>query len=145
MSEGNLSSVTPEFVAELLRRSGYRANIAQQNGAPQVQSAAQGLGFFIGFGNPAAEPGTHVDFSFHCWLAIQGELPLAVIEGWNAGMRFARLFRREEMLILTMDVMVAGGVSEAHLLAQIEIWDRLIHDFIRHLRTPAPDTREHAA
>jgi Putative bacterial sensory transduction regulator len=145
VSEAMRTSVTPEFIAELLRRSGYRANIAQHNGAPQVQSAAQGLGFFVGFGNAAGEDGAYVDISFHCWLSIQGELPVAVIESWNAGMRFARLFRREELLILTMDVMAAGGVAEAHLTAHIEIWDRLIHDFIRHLRTPAPGAQENAA
>eukprot|EP01035_Chromulina_nebulosa_P008556 gene8556-11597_t len=43
--------------------------------------AAQGLGFFIGFGNPlpasdAALGGSrqYVDFAFHCWLNIEGEL-----------------------------------------------------------------------
>ncbi|MDE0854822.1 MAG: hypothetical protein OSA97_10415, partial [Nevskia sp.] len=35
---------------------------------------------------------------------------------------------------LTMDILLAGGVSEAHLHAQCELWDRLIRDLVLHVQ-----------
>jgi hypothetical protein len=139
-----IASTTPTAIAEILKASGYRANVVEHERYPQVQSAAQGLGFFVGFGNPAASGG-YSDFSFHCWITIQGELPPHLIDGWNQNKRFARLYRQGQLLILTMDVIVAGGVAPSHLRAQIELWDRVIHDFMRHLKQPAPAAAAGAA
>jgi hypothetical protein len=134
------SAVNPEEMAAILRRTGYRATVAELAGQPQVQSAAQGLGFFIGFGNaePAA-PGAFIDLAFQCLISIQGEVPAGMIEGWNRSMRFARLFRQDAFLVLTMDVVLAGGVTDDYLCAQCELWDRVIRDFILHLRNPAAE------
>ncbi len=131
------TAVTPNEVADILKTAGYRANVVEHQQFPQVQSAAQGLGFFVGFGNSApGEEGTYVDFSFHCWITLQGEFAAQTIDSWNQTRRFARLYRQGQLLILTMDVMVAGGVTDAFLLAQTELWDRVIRDFIRHLQQP---------
>jgi hypothetical protein len=54
-------------------------------------------------------------------------------------MRFARLFRQDAFLVLTMDVVLAGGVTDDYLCAQCELWDRVIRDFILHLRNPAAE------
>jgi hypothetical protein len=129
------TSITPAALAEVLRQAGYRANLVEGNAGVQLHSAVQGLGFFISFGSPLpGAPGQHLDFSFHCWLAVRGELPDAVIESWNRGKRFGRVFRQQQVLVLTMDVLVAGGVSLNHLLAQCEIWDHLVRDLMLHLR-----------
>jgi hypothetical protein len=144
MNDSIRTAVTAEDIAAILHKCGYRASIVQQERGTQVQSAAQGLGFFVGLGNAQPEqPGSHLDFSFHCWITIQGELPLGLVGNWNQSMRFARLFRRGQLLVLTMDVLVAGGVTEAYLCAQCELWDRVIHDFIRHINRPAAES--HAA
>lgn len=146
------TSVSPEDLAEVLRKTGYRAAVVEQQPGgqtggpvgPQVQSAAQGLGFFIGFGNPlpasdAALGGSrqYVDFAFHCWLNTEGELRPDLVDSWNRGKRFARLFRQAPLLVLSMDVVVAGGVAEGSLIAHCELWDRILQDFIAHLRLPA--------
>lgn len=45
-----------------------------------------------------------------------------------------------------MDVVVAGGVSMRHLLSTIELWDRLVQEFLLHLRNrPAMAAAEEAA
>ena len=45
-----------------------------------------------------------------------------------------------------MDVVVAGGVSERYLRSTIELWDRLIQEFLLHLRNrPAMAEQEAAA
>lgn len=134
-------AVTPFLVAEVLRSAGYRAQLAETPSGRQVQSAAQGVGFFVAFGNASpTEEGQYADFSFHCWITIEGDLAPAVVESWNQNKRFARLFRSKQLLVLTQDVLVAGGVSDAHLQAQVEIWDRVIQDFLHHLKRLAPAT-----
>jgi len=139
------SFVGAEDIAEILRRTGYRATVVDVAGQPQVQSAAQGLGFFVAFGNPAlqGQPG-FIDLAFQCVISIQGEVPPGLIDGWNRGMRFARLFRQESLLVLTMDVVLAGGVTDEWLCAQCELWDRVIRDLILHLRGPVTDAETSA-
>jgi len=138
MSDTLKTSVKPADVAEALKKTGYRASLVEHERFPQVQSAAQGLGFFIGFGNAAVtDSASYIDYSFHCWITIQGDLPAGLIDGWNQSKRFARMYRQGQLLILTMDVLVSGGVTENFLCAQVELWDRIIHDFIRHLKQSA--------
>lgn len=132
-----LLAVTPAAIAEALRRTGYRAALADNAGVPQVQSAAQGLGFVVSFGNPSQSgEGSYADCAFQCWIGIQGELPDDLVTAWNQGMRFARMFRQGEHVVVSMDVVVAGGVTEDYLCGQCELWDRVIRDFILHLRRP---------
>lgn len=138
MSDTIRTAISPDAIAEILRQTGYRATVVEHATSPQVQSAAQGLGFFVSFGNTVPDsPGCFVDCSFHCWITLQGELPPGLVEHWNRSMRFARLFRNEQVLVLTMDVIVTGGVTEAFLCAQCDLWDRIIRDFIRQIQRPA--------
>ncbi|HID9853408.1 TPA: YbjN domain-containing protein, partial [Pseudomonas aeruginosa] len=48
--------------------------------------------------------------------------------------RFGRLSQQGEFLVMEMDVIVAGGVSPANLRSHIELWDRLLQEFIAYLR-----------
>ena len=140
MSDSIQIAVTPALIADALQKCGYRAQAVERDGVRQLQSAAQGLGFFVSFGNPAAVSGSFIDYSFQCWIAIEGTLAPELIDSWNRGKRFARLYRQEQMLVLIMDVLVAGGVTENYLRAQVEIWDRVLHDFVQHLRQSVPVT-----
>jgi hypothetical protein len=135
MNDTILTRITPTEFAETLRQSGYRATLVEQQERPQVQSAVQGIGFVVVFGNAAAdEPGHYIDLAFQCLIAIQGELPPGLIETWNRDMRFARLFRHGDYLVLAMDFSLTGGVTAEHLCAQCDLWDRVIRDFILRLR-----------
>lgn len=132
-----LEHLTAEVVADILRRCGYRASVVENGRAQQVHSAAQGLGFLIGFGNALeGVDGQYADCVFQCWIGIQGDLPADLVPSWNHSMRFARLSRQGEHLVLSMDVVVTGGVTDKHLVAQCELWDRVIRDFIMFLRKP---------
>lgn len=132
------NTVTPDLIAGALRKTGYRATLSEHQGRMQVRSAAQGIGFFVAFGGAETLAATrYSDFAFHCWINIEGELRAGLIDSWNQTRRFARLFRQGSLMILTMDVLVAGGVDENHLCAQCELWDRVIQDFIRHLKQEA--------
>ncbi|WDH38081.1 YbjN domain-containing protein [Pseudomonas chlororaphis] len=135
-----IASVTPQSLTELLQGAGYRVNQTDQNGIVQLLSASQGIGYAVRFGNVAAEPRSYVDFTFSCALRVQGELPAGLAELWNASRRFARLSVQGEFLVMEMDVVVAG-VGADHLRSQLELWDRLLQEFIVYLR----DYSQHAA
>ena len=139
MSATTLAAISPEEFAAILRRCGYRATVVEQGGRVQVQSAAQGIGFFAAPGNRLKEDESrHVDLALQSVIAIQGELPAGLVEGFNRDMRFARLFRSGDYLVLAMDIVLAGGVTEEHLCAQCELWDRILRDFILRLRIRPP-------
>ncbi len=138
--------VTPDRLAAVLQAAGYRATITETNGFFEVKSAAQGLNFFARFGNRAGPEAQFLDFTFFCPLAVNGELSQGVLDLWNRSRRFARLTREQQLLVLAMDVLAAGGVPDLYLSAQCELWDNMIRDLIMHLRqsgsAPPPAARE---
>lgn len=135
-----ITSVTVKSLTELLQAAGYRVNESEQNGIVQLLSASQGIGFAVRFGNQAVEEGSYVDFTYSCALRVQGLLPEGLTQVWNASRRFARLSLQGEFLLMEMDVVVAG-VGEVHLRSQLELWDRLLQEFIVYLR----EYSQHAA
>ena len=129
-----IAHVSPASLTDVLQAAGYRVNQTEQNGIVQLLSASQGIGYAVRFGNPAVEQGSYVDFTFSCALRVQGELPQGVAEQWNATRRFARLSLQGEFLVMEMDVVLAAGVSSDHLRGNLELWDRLLQEFIVYLR-----------
>lgn len=145
MSEDMLQSITPEQLGQLLQNAGYRVNPTEQGGIVQLLSASQGIGFAVRFGNPAVTVGSYLDFTFSCALRIEGELPDGLTQVWNATRRFARLSRQGDFLVMELDAIVAAGVSEDHLRGQMELWDRLLHEFVVFLREySARESSQHA-
>ncbi len=80
----------------------------------------------------------HTDFTFLVTFAVKGTLPQdrlsTLLNSWNNAYRFARLRFDQNLLILDMDVSVAGGVSRNHLRAAFATWDQLIASLIPYLR-----------
>jgi len=136
MTETSLiQSISPARVQEILQGAGYRVTSSELNGATQLFSAAQGIGFIVRFGNAAQDQGEYLDYSYSCALQVQGgELPAGLVESWNATKRFARLARHENFLVLESDVVLAGGVTETHVRAMTELWDRLLQEYVLFLR-----------
>ena len=129
-----IEAVSLPYLAEVLQDAGYRSNESEQNGIKQLLSASQGIGFAIRPGNPVGEGPEMLDFTLSCALRIQGALPESMVSDWNRGKRFSRLTHQGDFLVLEMDVVVAGGVRAAHLRAQVELWDRLMREFLLYLR-----------
>jgi len=127
--------IAPAELAALLQARGFRAEL--QEPGPILISAASGLGFRAEFANPvAAAPGRFLDFTLLCAIEIPADTGQDLAARWNASRRFGRLQQREGVLILDMDVLVAGGVTEAYLGARIEIWDQLLRLLVGDLRAP---------
>ena len=81
-----IEAISADHLADVLRRAGYRVTAAEQNGAVQLMSASQGVGFAVRFGNPAAALAPqgadaqlaallYIDYTLSCVLQVQGELP----------------------------------------------------------------------
>ncbi len=145
-----IDSLTADGLADVFKDAGYRVTLAEQNGVVQLLSASQGIGFAVSFGNPAVTPdgeqAAYIDWTFSCALQVQGELPADLVPSWNRTRRFARLSQQGPFVVLEHDVMVAGGVSPRHLRSSIELWDRLLQEFLLHLRNrPALAEAEAAA
>lgn len=130
-----IENVTVSVMTELLQSMGYRTNETQQGGVVQLLSASQGIGFAVRFGNPAAEQGQYLDFTLSCALRVNGVLPDGLADRWNQTKRFSRLSEQGAFLVLEMDVIVAGGVGQRYLRAGMELWDRLLQEFMLYLRT----------
>jgi len=146
MANEVIKTVSAETLSALLKDAGYRVSQTEQNGVTQLLSAAQGIGFAVRLGNK--QPGSqaeHIDFSFGCLLRTEGTVPAELIDSWNRTKRFCRLAKFDQFLALEMDVTVAGGVAQDHLRANVELWDRLLQEFILHLKQPLPTAAAGAA
>ena len=137
MSDVSITKLTLDGLRDSLQQVGYRVEAATDPvaGVAYLRSATGGLAFDIRPGNqlPDADEG-FVDVAFTAVLQVQGELPLDLVNRWNATRRFARLQLSQPFLVFCLDVSVAGGVMPDYLRAQIEIWDRLVQELIAYLR-----------
>jgi Putative bacterial sensory transduction regulator len=136
-----MSDIITQFTLDSLRESfqgaGYRVETLTDPVAnvQYLRSATAGLGFDIRPGNRflGAEEG-FADVMLVAPLQVQGELPLDIVNRWNATRRFARLQLSPPFLMFCLDICVAGGVAPNNLRAQIEIWDRLVQELTGYLR-----------
>ncbi|OLS62287.1 YbjN domain-containing protein [Pseudomonas putida] len=135
MTEATLIEVvTADSMTTLLQDAGCRVNRIEQNQVVQLQTASQGIGYSVRFGNHAREQGEFLDFTYSCALRVQGEIPENLVNQWNISRRFARLSSQGEFLVLEQDVVVADGVSPKNLLGSLVLWDRVLQEFVIYLR-----------
>lgn len=140
MAEELIDTVTPESIAEILRAAGCRVSVTERNGAPQLSSAVQGANFVVRFGNESRQKGSYLDCTFGCAVKTDSPNPPGFVNEWNRTRRFARLWEQDDLMVLEMDLMVAGGIRQQQLGTMIEVWDRLVAefvDYVRRSRTPA--------
>jgi Putative bacterial sensory transduction regulator len=136
-SDKPILNLTLTSLREAMQKVGYRVEETTDPVAnvPYLRSATGGLSFDVRPGNRLADAdGGFVDIAFAAVLQVQGELPLDLVNRWNVTRRFARLQLSPPFLVFSLDVSVAGGVTQNYLRAQIEIWDRLVQDLIAYLR-----------
>nr|WP_246395343.1 YbjN domain-containing protein [Afipia massiliensis] len=102
---------------------------------PYLRSATGGMPFDVRPGNRSAI-GTdrYVDVGLITVFQVQGELPLEIVNRWNATRRFGRVQISPPFLALHLDISVAGGVTHRFLRTQLELWDHLIQQLISYLR-----------
>ena len=132
-----ISKLTLGSLRETFQGAGYRVEVVTDPIAntEYLRSATSGLAFDIRPGNRfAGGEESFADVTLMAPLQVQGDLPLDVVNRWNATRRFARLQLSQPFLVFCLDICVAGGVTSSSLRAQIEIWDRLVQELIGYLR-----------
>jgi hypothetical protein len=141
MSDALITVLTLEQLRDVMQLAGYRVETVTDPvvNSDYLRSATSGLAFDVRPGNRlAGNDGSFVDAALVAVLQVQGELPLDIVNRWNATRRFARLQLSAPFLVLTHDVSVAGGVGQNHLRAQVEIWDHLVQQLVGYLREELP-------
>jgi Putative bacterial sensory transduction regulator len=138
MSETVITELTLDSLRDHLQQAGYRVEKLTDPVAniQYLRSATAGVGFDIRPGNrlPAADE-SFADLAFVLVLQVAGDLPLDLVNRWNAARRFGRLHLSPPFLVFCLDISVINGVAPAHLRSQIELWDRLLQDLRPFLRT----------
>jgi hypothetical protein len=132
-----MTRLTLDGLRDLFQLAGYRVETVTDPVAnvPYLRSATNGLAFDIRPGNRVAgDEQSFIDAGLIAVLQVQGELPLEVINRWNATRRFARLQLSPPFLALSLDFTLAGGVTQNNLRAQVEIWDHLVQQLVSFLR-----------
>lgn len=136
-----LTALDPTTLRDMLLQAGYRAEqVKLSEEVVCLRSSTGGVAFEIRFANalPGQGGGTFADAVFQTAFHVRGDLPLPLVNDWNASRRFGRLYVVPSALLLNMDIGVLGGVTADHLRAQLEIWDRLVQEFIVYLREEVP-------
>src|SRR5208283_262572 len=126
-----IGSLTLETLRENFQQAGYRVETLNDPLAniQYLRSATAGVAFDIRPGNPLPGDGNgFADIALVAVLQVVGDMPLDLVNRWNAGRRFGRLQFSAPFLVFCLDVSVMHGVTPAHLRAQIELWDRLVQD-----------------
>jgi Putative bacterial sensory transduction regulator len=137
MADATIMAIDAGKLTEILQAMGFRAEAFEDaNGAACLRSATSGVGFTIRFGNRALPPAEgFTDFTYIAVIKImEGQFPLSRINEWNQVRRFCKLHTRDDFLVLDLDVLVAGGVTEAYVRQTVGLWDRLIQDLVMFLR-----------
>jgi hypothetical protein len=136
MAEAQILSVTPEGLSDLLQGAGFRAERRDDpSGLPIIASATGGIAFNIRLGNRAAPPAEgYLDFTYLTVIKIDGDFPIDRVNEWNRTKRFARLHKNGEFIVLDMDIVAVAGVTERHLRATLDLWDRLLQELMAWLR-----------
>lgn len=131
-------SLTADNLCQIMQSAGFKAEIALDPGAgePLVRSATNGVGFEIHLGNKLGDDlGSHADAGFVMIFKIVGDIQRSIVNKWNSTHRFGRLaiddrVPTQNLLVLCMDFVAAGGVAPSHLRSQVEIWDRFVRELI---------------
>jgi len=141
MSNTTIATLSLDSLRDVLQQAGYRVETVTDPvvNIVYLRSATSGLAFDIRPGNRSTDGSDgFIDAALTAVLQVQGDLPLEIVNRWNATRRFARLQLSHPFLVLSLDVSVAGGVAPNHLRAQVEIWDHLVQQLVAYLREELP-------
>jgi hypothetical protein len=117
-------------VSAVLQDGGYWLEIAKaSDGTPKIISKAGGYTFAVYFFG-VAEDGRARSIQFCLGLDMEDGISLDDVNEWNAGYRFARVYRDEENdPIMEYDIDVERGCTKEALENAVERWVALIDTF----------------
>jgi hypothetical protein len=114
---------TPPAIVAVLQEEGYKAVLkTDEDGAPYIESAANGSSFTIQFfGCDAAKACTSAQF--FTWYRKEPWFSTDVANRWNAGKRFVKIaIDKDGDFSVYMDVSLTGKLTYANFADTIDWW-----------------------
>ncbi len=128
--QAQILDVTPAVVAKLLKENRFELRgIDRDNTFTEVSARHRGSNFSVLFFNCVSQADC-LSIQFETGYTVDKPPSLDRINEWNRDQTFAKAHLDEEGYPwLEMDVGIAGGVTRAALLAQMETWADLMEEF----------------
>lgn len=129
-----IDATDPQGITQLLQSRGYRALLETDPvGDPMIRSSAAGATFVIYFYECTDNKDCGA-IQFYAGFIRETPPSSEVIHAWNAANRYGKAYiDKEDDPVIEMDVQLGGGVSQANLVNQVEIWERVVGAFQRHI------------
>ncbi|UXH77411.1 YbjN domain-containing protein [Roseateles amylovorans] len=125
-------------MAEAIRAAGCAVTPVERDGVIHLQSASHGVGFQVLWGN-VMSPGRFADLTMSCAMRVQaGTLPEGLLGEWHRAKRFARAAQHGDFVALELDIVAAGGITQANLQVMMQLWVQMMGEFFLHLRSYSP-------
>lgn len=124
--------ITAADITDILRMLGWSARADSSAVGADIISAVNGVNFNIRFGTPGKEG--WLDFTVFATFDVDAEITPILGANWNRTQRFVRAYRTEKHLVMDMDIVVAHGVSRAHIRHSLMIWSDMVRLFLGHLK-----------
>jgi hypothetical protein len=129
--------VTGPTVQSWRSQRGYRAALAtDDHGDPMIESAAAGVRFQVFFYGceSGQEPRPCRTFAFTAGFDTGGSASLKLVNDWNARTIFGMAYVDEDSdPWLELPVNADGGMPSEQFARWLDIWDRALGDFVRHI------------
>jgi hypothetical protein len=119
--------VTPQEMVEVLKAGGYPVEMAGSNGAPVINTSANGINFGIHFFECAPDGRCQsMLFSASWHIAAISD---ARMMDWNRTKRFGRGYLYDGVPIVEMDIDVHHGVTTEALVSNLDRWKLVVKEF----------------
>ena len=130
----NVGAGDPERLADLMRRAGFRAEMATDGvGDPMIRSAASGKLFRVMFYECTNNEDCR-SIQFRAAFDLADGTTADRMNEWNENERWTRAYVDDEGdPILEYDVNFEGGVSPDNFQDSLRVWERSLGRFIRHV------------
>ena len=127
-----ISVADPKFVAEVARGYGSVVIEKDSDGDPLLKCRSEGIAYSIAFYNCKADQVCR-SIQFRSGFTHKG-VKLERINEWNQKKRYAKaLLDKEGDPIIRMDFNVVGGISRANLDDVMDLWTRLLKEYVDHI------------
>ena len=128
--------MTPRDVRDYLLEEGFRAKLDEsEEDCSTIESADEGLLYQIHFYRPTPPDGDVDAFesiSFSTGREYEGEVPLSVLNEYNARYRFTKIYHQKGALYLEMDNIIFPNNLTPDLFEDIlGFWTVSLVDFVK--------------
>lgn len=144
-SATEISSITGEGVAALVRDAGYKAVLSTDEvGDPLIESAADGAKFFIIFYD--CEAGSCRALQFRVGFDEADGVPMSLVNEWNRSRRYGKAYVDDvNDPWLEMELDFETGTTQAQVSNYIQLWAGVLAEFRKYIVEAQPGREQPAS